>query len=90
MANSTGARGLAERFIVFGAQDLHPAEQSAAENLRFNLVCVYMSTGRHASALPILEQLLDAAPEDMRFQRAMAQCYLAVGRLDDAEKLFAR
>jgi predicted AlkP superfamily phosphohydrolase/phosphomutase/Flp pilus assembly protein TadD len=89
MVSSADARGLAEQFIAFGAKDLHPTEQSAAENLRFNLVCVYMSTGRPSSALPILEPLLDAAPEDVRYQRALAQCYVAVGRFDDAERLLS-
>jgi predicted AlkP superfamily phosphohydrolase/phosphomutase/tetratricopeptide (TPR) repeat protein len=86
---SVGARGLADQFIAFSALDQPPAVQTAAENLRFNLVSVYMSTGRPLSALPILEQLLDAAPEDMRYQRAMAQCYVAVGRIDDAKRLLS-
>ncbi len=88
--NSIGTRGLADQFLALGHADArpqHPSEQSAAEDLRFNLVCVYMSTGRPSSALPILEQLYDSAPEDVRYQRALAQCLLATGRLDDAEKM---
>jgi predicted AlkP superfamily phosphohydrolase/phosphomutase len=48
MVSSAGARGLADQFIAFGALDSHPAGQAVAEDLRFNLVCVYMSTGRPA------------------------------------------
>ncbi len=84
MENSIGARGLAEQFIAFGA---NPAEQTAAENLRFNLISVYMITGRPLSALPILEQLVESAPEETRYQRALAQCYVASGRFDDAGRM---
>jgi tetratricopeptide (TPR) repeat protein len=87
MEISVGARGLADQFVAFAALDQPPAVQTAAENLRFNLVSVYMSTGRPLSALPILEQLLDGAPEDIRYQRVMAQCYVAIGRLEDARRL---
>jgi predicted AlkP superfamily phosphohydrolase/phosphomutase/tetratricopeptide (TPR) repeat protein len=92
--NSIGARGLADQFLALGQMDAgapkrHPSEESAAEDLRFNLVCVYMSTGRPQSALPILEQLFDAAPEDVRYQRALAQCLLATGRFEDAERMLA-
>ncbi len=82
--NSVAARGLAEQFISLGT-----AQETADENLRFNLVSVYMSTGRPQHALPILEHLFDDAPEDLRYQRALAQCYVAVSRLDDAEQLLA-
>lgn len=82
--NSVAARGLADQFIALGTSD-----EPATENLRFNLVSVYMSTGRPLHALPVIEQLFEAAPEDLRYQRALAQCYVAVGRLDDAEKLLA-
>lgn len=89
--DSVAARGLADQFVTLGNPGEKavqcPSEQSAAEDLRFNLVCVYMTTGRPQNALPILEQLFEAAPEDVRYQRALAQCLLNIGRIDDAERL---
>jgi tetratricopeptide (TPR) repeat protein len=94
LVSSAGARGLADQFVEFGmfdvaAQSPHPAERTAAENLLFNQVRVYMSTGRPLSALPIIQRLFDSAPEDVRYQCVLAQCYVASGRLDDAEQLLA-
>ena len=87
------ARGLADHFLAFEKFDeapRHPAESEAAATLRFHLACVYLTTGRPGQALPILETLAGTAPEDLRFERALAHCYLAVGREQDADALLSR
>jgi tetratricopeptide (TPR) repeat protein len=85
------AQGLADQFLAMAQSDaISPALQPVAEDIQFNLVGVYMSTGRPAQALPLIETLAANAPEEIRFQRTLAQCYLAVGRLEDAELLLDR
>lgn len=91
---SAASAGLADQFLTLDAFDIarkspRPDERTAAEHLRFNLACVYMSTGRPSMALPIFEQLYESAPEELRYARSLAQCYLAVGRPDDADHLLS-
>ena len=91
--DSSSLRGFLEQFRLFEQFDpaqIHPTEANLAERLRFDLACVYLTSGRPAEALPILEALAGAAPEDLRFQRALAQAYLAAGRFDDAARLLKR
>ncbi len=87
ITSSAQGFGLAGQFVQLEVEQQSIAEQSAAEDLRFNLVSVFMSTGRPETALPVIEKLFEAAPEDLRYQRAFAQCLLATGKLDRAERL---
>jgi tetratricopeptide (TPR) repeat protein len=89
--DSTGARGVAEHFIAFNR--LNPNPQGSVDSLEealFNLVCVYMSTGRPVPALPLIEKLAEIAPEDPRYQRSLVQCHLSLGQIDEAGNLLGR
>ncbi len=87
LPSSPAVRGIADQFLAFDVPPApNPNEQEAAENLRFNLVTVYLSTGRAQEALPVIEQLYEAAPEQTRFQCALAQAYLGAGRLVEGER----
>lgn len=80
---STDAEGLATQFLAMVDSD----PGSPAEDEQFQLAGVYMSTGRPQLALPLLESLADAAPEDIRYQRTLAQCCIVLGRVEQAETL---
>jgi len=80
---SPDAAGLATQFLAMVASD----PQSPAEQEQFHLAGVYMSTGRPHLALPLLESLAEEAPEEIRYQRTLAQCCIVLGRVEQAETL---
>lgn len=80
---SPDAAGLATQFLAMVASDPQPP----AEHEQFQLAGVYMSTGRPQLALPILEALAEEAPEEIRYQRTLAQCCVVLGRVEQAEAL---
>jgi tetratricopeptide (TPR) repeat protein len=68
--------------------------QFARETLRvakmhqaFNLARVYLSQGNPAEALPLMEEVTLAAPDDVTFQLYLAQCYFETGRLEDCRRV---
>jgi Flp pilus assembly protein TadD len=81
---SPDSQGLATQFLAMVASD--PASP-ASEQEQFQLAGVYMSTGRPHLALPLLETLAAEAPEEIRYQRTLAQCCLVLGRVEQAETL---
>ncbi|OYY92809.1 MAG: hypothetical protein B7Y41_14655 [Hydrogenophilales bacterium 28-61-23] len=46
--------------------------------------------GRHAEAIPELEQSLRLAPEQVQVWHALGECYALVGRPDDARRAYQR
>jgi Flp pilus assembly protein TadD len=84
VALSSDSEGLATQFLAMVASD---APSPADEQEQFQLAGVYMSTGRPHLALPLLETLAAEAPEEIRYQRTLAQCCLVVGRVEQAETL---
>jgi tetratricopeptide (TPR) repeat protein len=50
---------------------------------RYNIARAYIDAGRHAEALPLLEALWQAEPEELRFGNRLAHCYRALGRLPE-------
>lgn len=82
--DSVGARGVAEHFIAFDRLD---QQKAGGEDATFNLVSIYMSSGRPGLALPLIKELASAAPENLRYQRSLIQCYLSTGSIADAEEL---
>jgi tetratricopeptide (TPR) repeat protein len=59
------------------------AQRAARTDQRFNLARVYLSLGKAAEALPLLEELAQTEPENITFQVYLAQCYYQTGRLED-------
>jgi tetratricopeptide (TPR) repeat protein len=81
---SPDSQGLATQFLAMVASD--PASP-ANEQEQFQLAGVYMSTGRPQLALPLLESLAAEAPEEIRYQRTLAQCCIVLGLVEQAETL---
>ncbi len=80
---STEEAGLAAQFRAMVETD----DPGTEEQERFQLAGVYMSTGRPHLALPLLEALAAEAPEEIRYQRTLAQCCIVLGRVEQAEAL---
>src|SRR5262245_52179318 len=71
----------------------HPSEgqakaaEAAMREQQYNLARVYLDSRRYAEAQPILNELTMKWPDQPRFAQHLAQCYLALGRREEAKTL---
>lgn len=65
------------------------AKKVTAES-QFYLARVYISTGRHELAVPVLEKIFSEWPGKTRYGMRLAQCYLRLQRLDEARQIIGR
>jgi protein O-mannosyl-transferase len=64
--------------------ELDPLVEKAQENLGV----YYAQIGEFQKALPYLEKAASLAPDNVLFLRNLAQCYLNVGKREEAAKIF--
>lgn len=67
--------------------DRQEAERRCYRELRFNLARAYVDGNRHADSIPILEELTEQAPGELRFLNQLAFSYLSVERVADARRI---
>ena len=85
------AQAVLQQFVALGyiqplSEDQSKAVETAVREQQYNLSRVYLDSRRYPEALTILEELAKKWPEP-RFMQHLAQCYLGLGRREEAKKL---
>ncbi len=86
------AQALLQQFVALGyiqtpSDDQNKSAETALREQRYNLARVYLDSRRFSLALPILQELKAKWPDQPRFAQHLAQCYLALGRREEAKVL---
>jgi predicted AlkP superfamily phosphohydrolase/phosphomutase/tetratricopeptide (TPR) repeat protein len=68
-------------------EDKSKAMDMAVREMNYNLARAYVDGGKPADALPLLEELNRAHPEERRFANHLAGCYLSLRRIPEARKI---
>ncbi len=81
-----------EQFVALGyieapGEDRKKAVEVAVREQKYNLSRVYLFSRWPRTAAPLLEELTASYPDQERFARHLAQCYVLLGRHDDAERV---
>jgi predicted AlkP superfamily phosphohydrolase/phosphomutase/tetratricopeptide (TPR) repeat protein len=93
------AREVMQQLIALGYiekpdENREKAEEEAVRELRYNLARSYMDVGRHASAVPMLLELVEQWPDEYRFGIQLVMCHQVLGETSAArsllDRLFAR
>lgn len=84
LESSTGAPQVAAQSLVAGLKEF-----PESTDLRRTLVDVYIGQRQFTNAVPVLQDLLKALPNDSRAASFLASSYVEVGRMEDALALFA-
>jgi len=88
------SQALLDQFVALGYIDEIPSDPTeAAESTRrenkWSLARAYLYTGKHAEALPLLEDCFDAIPQRTDFAQSLARTQLALGLTAEAEETLA-
>lgn len=88
------AQAVLQQFVALGyiqppSENQAKAAEIAVREQKYNLSRSYLDSRRYHEALPILEELVKASPDQARFQQHLAQCYFSLGRRADAKQLLA-
>ena len=80
------AQAVIQQFVALGyiqppSEDEGKAVANAVREGKFNLAREYLDARQPMQALPLLEELSQDDPKQMRFLLHLAQCYLSLGRL---------
>jgi predicted AlkP superfamily phosphohydrolase/phosphomutase/tetratricopeptide (TPR) repeat protein len=83
------AQALLRQFVALGyveapVEDFEKAREACERERQWNLARVYLSSGRFAAALPILEELQEQVPERGDFGLSLAHCQGVLGMLEEA------
>jgi tetratricopeptide (TPR) repeat protein len=85
------AQAVLQQFVALGYiqpnENQAKAVESAVREQKYNLARVHLDCRDYHAALPLFEELVKESPDQPRFQQHLAQCYLALGRREDAKKL---
>jgi predicted AlkP superfamily phosphohydrolase/phosphomutase/tetratricopeptide (TPR) repeat protein len=86
------AKALLEQFAALGYisapdEDKKKAVDTAIREDKYNLARVYLDKRQPQAALPMLEGLYRDEPQAVRFAQCLAECYFALRRIDDAERV---
>lgn len=89
------AQAVLQQFVALGyiqppSEDQAKASEAAVREQQYNLARVYLDSRRYAEAQPILNELTMKWPDQPRFAQHLAQCYLAMGRRDEAKTLLQK
>ncbi len=92
--DAAAAKAVIEQFVALGylnppGEDNARAVDIVIREHKFNLARVYMDDWRAAQALPLLEELHEQYPEELRFALELSRCYISLSRRDDAEDVLA-
>jgi predicted AlkP superfamily phosphohydrolase/phosphomutase/tetratricopeptide (TPR) repeat protein len=89
------AQAVLQQFVALGyiqppSENQAKAVETAVREQQYNLARSYLDSRRYSEAFPILEELVKASPDQVRFQQHLAQCYLSLGRRAEAKPLLAQ
>lgn len=84
-------RALLKQLVDLGYVEDHGDDQQMSERktfreLQFNLARSYVDGARHGDSIPILEELVEDWPQEVRFLNQLAFCYLTLNRPADARR----
>ncbi len=89
------AKAALDQLVALGYVE-PPGEQAGravarvAGEMRYNLARSYMDADRYPDAIPILRELLEEQPEEVRFGNQLALCYRALGDTPALRRLVER
>ncbi|MGO9542676.1 MAG: tetratricopeptide repeat protein [Terriglobales bacterium] len=77
------AQAVLQRFVALGyveapGEDQAKAVERAVREQHYNLARAYLDGRRYRDALPLLKELVEEWPDEVRFSQYLAQCYLAM------------
>jgi len=86
------AQAVLQQFVALGyiqppSEDQAKASEVAVREQQYNLSRVYLDSRRYHEAQPILEELTAKWADQPRFAQHLAQCYLALGKREEAKTL---
>ena len=89
------AQAVLQQFVALGyiqppSEDQAKAAESAVREQQYNLARAHLDGRRYQDALPILEELAQKWPEQIRFAQHLAQCYLLLRRREEAKSILQR
>ena len=86
------AQAVLQQFVALGyiqppSEDQAKAVEGAVREQQYNLARAHLDGRRYQDALPILEELTQKWPDQIRFAQNLAQCYLLLRRREDAKRI---
>ncbi|HLW77766.1 MAG TPA: alkaline phosphatase family protein, partial [Bryobacteraceae bacterium] len=92
--DAEAAKAMIEQFVALGYLNPPPEGKARVVDVvireqKFNLARVYLDKWQFVDALPLLEELNEQWPEELRFALELSRCYLELGRRDDAADVLA-
>jgi predicted AlkP superfamily phosphohydrolase/phosphomutase/tetratricopeptide (TPR) repeat protein len=89
------AQAVLQQFVALGyiqppSENQAKAAESAVREQQYNLARAYVDGRRYQDALPILEELVQKWPDEIRFAQHLAQCYLLLRRREEAKNILQR
>jgi len=67
--------------------DEKKAIERTVNESRYYLARVLINSNKLQKAIPILEQLVEQNPEETRYKMRLVQCYMDIGRIEDARTI---
>jgi len=86
------AQAVLQQFVALGyiqppSENQAKAVEMAVREQKYNLARSYLDSRRPSDALPILEELVKASPDQSRFHQHLAQCYFSLRRRAEAKSV---
>jgi predicted AlkP superfamily phosphohydrolase/phosphomutase/tetratricopeptide (TPR) repeat protein len=86
------AQAVLQRFVALGyveapGEDQAKAVEMAVREQHYNLARAYLDARRYRDALPLLKELVEKWPDEVRFSQYLAQCYLAMRKRAEAKAI---
>ena len=89
------AQAVLQQFVALGyiqppSEDQNKAMEAAVREQQYNLARAHLDGRRYQDALPILEELAQKWPDEIRFAQHLAQSYLLLRRREEAKTILQR
>jgi tetratricopeptide (TPR) repeat protein len=89
------AQAVLQQFVALGyiqppSENQAKATETAVREQQYNLARAHLDGRRYQDALPILEQLAEKWPDEVRFAQHLAQCCLLLQRREQAKSILQR
>jgi tetratricopeptide (TPR) repeat protein len=89
------AQAVLQQFVALGyiqppSENQAKATETAVREQQYNLARAHLDGRRYQDALPILEQLAEKWPDEIRFAQHLAQCCLLLQRREQAKSILQR
>ena len=77
-------------YVEDHGDDQKEGERKTLRELQFNLARSYIDGGRHGDSLPILEELVEDWPQELRFLNQLAFCFISLNQTKEARRTVER